>query len=753
MTELTSPPQKTNTDFLSQPLIASLNLDWEKAIYIAFIILALVTRFYGLGDRVMSHDESLHTQFSYQFFRGDGFNHTPLMHGPFLFHITPLAYWLFGDNDFSARVPVALFGVVLVLLPYFLRSWLGRIGAIFTSFIFLISPFLLYYSRYIRHDIYIITFAIILFIAIWHYLDKRREKYLYWFAVGLALMFATKEVAFIYVAIFGSFLVIRLLPQLITADWFPKIRAKFTLPLIIIILGLLLLAGGLIGQRVLIQSPEEVAATETTEPFAADPETDATVETEPPASPTETMMRWLQIAGLGVFSLGLFLAANAMRPHLDEYPEFDLIMLFATLLLPMVSPLLVVMAGWNPQEYTFNNCLLNGQETMSGFQLAIARLTTGSWWSCIAGSALMKTGAFLIGTIVIAALVGLWWNRRRWLVAAAVFYAIFLLLYTSFFTNMTGFTSGMVGSLGYWLEQQEVQRGSQPVFYYFFVVPFYEFLPLLFSLLAIRLWTMKYRLSKILGYWLLVFVLAWAGYSLGNWWFNITAVTIGEESAKFPGLLIASLILMAGLLYWFLIRAGQIKRGYELDSSLFRLFQWPLLIDFVPFVTWWLLLTWVAYSYAGEKMPWLSTHFVIPMGILSGWYFNQKLQYFDFRTLFSKNSLMYLGLTIVTVIALFLAIGPVILGVVQLGIQDIDNLSSFGRVIGSLIVVGILFYLWQLVRERIVDGRLRSALWSLSIFGILSLLTIRFAYMASFPNADYAREFLVYAHGAPAAKS
>ncbi|MCP4358841.1 MAG: hypothetical protein GY796_12550, partial [Chloroflexi bacterium] len=47
----------------------------------------------------------------------------------------------------------------------------------------------------------------------------------------------------------------------------------------------------------------------------------------------------------------------------------------------------------------------------------------------------------------------------------------------------------------------------------------------------------------------------------------------------------------------------------------------------------------------------------------------------------------------------------------------------------------------------------RSALWSLSIFGILSLLTIRFAYMASFPNADYAREFLVYAHGAPAAKS
>ena len=35
---------------------------------------------------------------------------------------------------------------------------------------------------------------------------------------------------------------------------------------------------------------------------------------------------------------------------------------------------------------------------------------------------------------------------------------------------------------------------------------------------------------------------------------------------------------------------------------------------------------------------------------------------------------------------------------------------------------------------------------------MLSLLTIRFAYLASFPNADYTTEFLVYAHGAPATK-
>ncbi|MCZ7671542.1 MAG: glycosyltransferase family 39 protein [Chloroflexi bacterium] len=86
-----------------------------------------------LGNRVMSHDESLHTQFSYQYFIGDGYSHTPLMHGPFLFHITALFYWLFGDSDFVARMPVALFGVILVVMPYFLRKPLGKVGALFTG--------------------------------------------------------------------------------------------------------------------------------------------------------------------------------------------------------------------------------------------------------------------------------------------------------------------------------------------------------------------------------------------------------------------------------------------------------------------------------------------------------------------------------------------------------------------------------------------------------------------------------------------
>ncbi|MGD2079440.1 MAG: TIGR03663 family protein, partial [Chloroflexota bacterium] len=214
MTDLTEDTQdikpESPQDPLDLPLLAKINFDLEKAIFLAFFILALITRIWGVGDRVVSHDESLHTQYSYQYYNGEGYTHSPLMHGPSLFHFTALSFWLFGDGDTSARIPVAIIGSILVILPYFLRPWTGSVGAIVASFLLLISPYITYYSRYIRHDIPVITAAVIVFIAILYYLRKPKDKYLWWFAVGLALMFTTMETAYIYVAIFGSFLVLAL---------------------------------------------------------------------------------------------------------------------------------------------------------------------------------------------------------------------------------------------------------------------------------------------------------------------------------------------------------------------------------------------------------------------------------------------------------------------------------------------------------------------------------------------------------------
>ena len=70
-----------------------------------------------LGDRAISHDESIHTKFSWNLYNGQGFQHNPMMHGPLLFEVTAFFYHLFGPDDFTSRIFVALVGIALVMTP------------------------------------------------------------------------------------------------------------------------------------------------------------------------------------------------------------------------------------------------------------------------------------------------------------------------------------------------------------------------------------------------------------------------------------------------------------------------------------------------------------------------------------------------------------------------------------------------------------------------------------------------------------
>jgi len=730
-------------------------LDWEKTTYILFIIAAIISRFYVLGSRVMSHDESLHTQFSYQFFNGDGFSHTPLMHGPFLFHITAVSYWLFGATDAAARIPNAFFGVILVVMPYLLRDWLGKRGALFTSFIFLISPYVTYYSRYIRHDVYIIVWAMIVFIAIAYYTRERKDKYLWWFAGGLAMMFTTKEVAFIYVAIFGSIVAIRLLAKIGTADWFRTVLPNLRAPIMVVMIGLLLMFGGYAGRALAERNAEDAVAAETESVGFTEIVDDFSTVTaeEAPVEEEYALLRWVTIAGLIVFAGGLFLAIRAMRPQLDGLPEFDIVMLFTTLVLPMMAPVFVTLRGWSPTDYSFNICPVPEQETMNIFAVIWAKFSGEGCLSMLLSSGAIRIATFLIPLLLISMLVGLWWNKRRWLIAAIIFHSLFFVFYTSVFTNPGGWTSGMVGSLGYWMEQQEVQRGSQPWFYYFFVMPFYEYLVVIFSLLAAWLWAKKNRVQGIVGYWLLVLTTAVLAYSLVNWRYNQPSLDglPQLETTIVPGLMLGSLIFLVGIVFWYLVRHRQIRERYGVKrpSALFRV---EMLYDFMPALFLWTLMTWGAYSYAGEKMPWLSFHFVIPMAMMVGYYFEEQLRDVSARDLLAKPALMLFGVMMLLVTAVFLAIAPLFLGQVNFDSQTAVYLNSAGRFFGSVIVAAIMIYIWRHIRGR-ANPAVRRPIILLTIFSLLSILTIRASYMAAFPNADYANEFLVYAHGAPATKS
>ncbi|MCZ7575549.1 MAG: 6-bladed beta-propeller [Dehalococcoidia bacterium] len=81
-------------------------------------------------------------------------------------------------------------------------------------------------------------------------------------------------------------------------------------------------------------------------------------------------------------------------------------------------------------------------------------------------------------TTSIAAFAGLQWKPRVWGIAFAASAFVYLSLMTSLWTNLDGLISGPWGSLDYWYSQQDAHRGDQPWFYYYMLMPAYEFLPL-----------------------------------------------------------------------------------------------------------------------------------------------------------------------------------------------------------------------------------------------------------------------------------
>jgi len=365
-------------------------LTWEIGIYALLILVALVMRLWSVDARAFSHDESLHAVYSWYIFDAWNYDHDPMMHGPFQLFGNALVFAIFGDSDFTVRILPAIFGTALVALPLLLRRQLGRYGALAVAVLLTFSPLLLYYSRYVRNDIYIAFWMFLLIVCVWRYFEERKARYLYIGAAALSFNFCTKEVSYITTGILGLFL--------------------------------LFIAGRELASRVL--------------------------------------------AG--------------RRFNLKELsPAAEFLILIGTLSLPLFSAFIQLIPGVDLPE--------------------------GVHWAKV---------LTVVPLFIISAAIGLIWNWRRWLISAIIFYGIFTLLYTTFFSNTSGFASGLWGSVDYWIEQHGEARGGQPWFYYLVIMPFYEFLPLTFAFAGGIYYTIKGNLfSRFLVCWtvLILIILSYAG--------------------------------------------------------------------------------------------------------------------------------------------------------------------------------------------------------------------------------------------------
>lgn len=177
----------------------------ERVAWAALLLVNVISHFTALGERAMSHDESMHAFYSYAFAQNGTYQHDPMLHGPLLFHVGALVFLLLGASDVTARVVPALAGVGVVAVLFAFRRYLGRWGALIAGVLMTLSPSLLFYGRYLRNDVYMALFALLWAYCAFRYRDTGRIRWLRATVLGMALSFSAKETCFITGATFGLY--------------------------------------------------------------------------------------------------------------------------------------------------------------------------------------------------------------------------------------------------------------------------------------------------------------------------------------------------------------------------------------------------------------------------------------------------------------------------------------------------------------------------------------------------------------------
>jgi uncharacterized protein (TIGR03663 family) len=171
------------------------NITVEKAIYIAVFIVAIVLRTYSLGPRPYHHDESIHAFYSWKVTDaglGD-YRYDPVYHGPVLYYSSAAVMFLLGDNDFTGRLSAVIFGLIVLAYAWPMRHYLGRTAALAFLILLSLSPSFTYFTRFVRHDIYMALGTLMFAFHAFRYGETKTAWHLYLAGVGMAIAFCTKE--------------------------------------------------------------------------------------------------------------------------------------------------------------------------------------------------------------------------------------------------------------------------------------------------------------------------------------------------------------------------------------------------------------------------------------------------------------------------------------------------------------------------------------------------------------------------------
>ncbi len=135
---------------------------------------AAFLRFFELGLKPFHHDEGVNGFFLMSLFKDGMYRYDPAnYHGPTLYYISLVFSKLFGLNTISVRASVAIFGVFTVILAFFLRSFIGKIGALSAALFIALSPGMVFISRYFIHEIFFVFLALAFVLSILFFIRNK----------------------------------------------------------------------------------------------------------------------------------------------------------------------------------------------------------------------------------------------------------------------------------------------------------------------------------------------------------------------------------------------------------------------------------------------------------------------------------------------------------------------------------------------------------------------------------------------------
>jgi uncharacterized protein (TIGR03663 family) len=191
-----------------------------KRTFLLIFLIGIFVRFYFLDLKLLHHDEAIHAWFSYELLTKGVWIYDPSYHGPFLYYVTAGMFALFRDSDLVARLLPSLFGLLLIPLVFYIYrlGYFDKKQTLIAALFLAVSPDMVYFSRFLRHDIFMLFFTLLFLVALLYYFERGHTRFAVVASIAAAGGLCCKEEMPVILLIFAVFF--------IYVIW----RKRFTLP-------------------------------------------------------------------------------------------------------------------------------------------------------------------------------------------------------------------------------------------------------------------------------------------------------------------------------------------------------------------------------------------------------------------------------------------------------------------------------------------------------------------------------------------